>query len=168
MQSRFDTRLKRRELSLTLWLTRVFAVLFFFGGAENLPACEQAWARATLRELGRRLMGVIVSLALREARDEAPVRPKAFDPRAPKHFVVGTRCAFGAALRRALSGKTIAEKFQRLVRGFAARRALAKNWAKRFGRGRTRRLFAHTRAAIGADEFAVAPMRLFQFRADTS
>lgn len=161
-----DARLKRKELWLSLWLARVFAMLFWFG--QNASPARRAWLAQTLRRLAGHVMALIVYLAVRRLRDAACERPAWKDPRAPSFYPVGMRQAFGAALRKSLRAPTLHGKFERLARVFLARAAYVKRWLKFHGRGRTRLVFAHTRAAIGADARVVAGPRLLVASADTS
>lgn len=136
---------------------RIAAILFWFAapaGAfaprralENaLPLIWRDWLDRTLTELARRLAGIIVTLALRDAALDERGRIRFIDPRAPRHYVVGARQIIGAGLRAALHGRTLIQRFERLLRVFAARAAYARRWRRRLHRGRTRLLAAHTRA----------------------
>jgi hypothetical protein len=148
-----DHRLQRRETRISLWLMRLVAVAYYFGG-DAFPKLWKNWFDACLYALSRHIGGIIIALMVRDWNSAK--RARCADPRAPKHYVVRPRDAIGSKIRAALRAKTPLQKLEKLLRVFKAREFYARLRNKTLRAGLTRKLFAHTRAAIGGDEKALA------------
>ncbi len=158
-------RLKRRELWVSLWLARVFACLWLFGG-EPRGSVWRDWFEATLNRLARQVMGIIFCHVVFRAKfDEG----RGFnDPRAPRDGI-SFRSAIGGELRRAFKAKSLAERLEKIRWAFDERDVLIARLARRLRRGMTRRIFAHTRAPIGGDVVLLRTLRGVEIAgADTS
>lgn len=144
MRHKLERRMDRRELWVSLWLARIVTCLEFFAFAP-IPHAWQAWFDARLDAFENYVCRLIlIRTAMRPefaARTAKPARRKQglhTDPH------IALRAMIGGSLRRALKGKSFAERAANILRVLQNREVIIAKMARRFSRGLTRIFSAHT------------------------
>jgi hypothetical protein len=165
-------RLKRLELWISLWVTRVLCVLAPIC-AEQKDGVLRDWIDRSLTDCAKSLINIfIVHINQRLIRRIRPKKARSFrDPR--RRNIIDKRALLGGDLRRAFKAKTLQGRLAKLCRALDRREFLIARMVRRLRRGMTRRCSEHSKVrfvlTFGAFmQAALAMPQLGMPAADTS